>query len=143
MGVGPFSSESSSKQKHVDRSVQASDQAVVYQPQNSGNQRNPIKLAKGATLTVNQGVDADQFQAGLSALAESLSANVAVNPPSDQDDSFRQALLLSLDRRAAANTDRAVDEATSSSPSTIRNYVAWGVGLVVLLALVLVFRKSK
>jgi hypothetical protein len=139
MGVGPFSSSSESVQRLTDRSVQASDQALVYQPQSSGNTRTSNRLGAGASLTINQGVSPEQFES----FARSLSAAGQTNPNSADDRAFKEAILLSLEQRTVANTERATDEATAAAPSNVRQYVVWAVVVVVGIALAVLFGGRK
>lgn len=142
MGFGPFSSDSKTKQTTTDKSIQVADQGIAYQPISSNNPRSSIRVGKGASLVVNNGLSAEDFNAGLSALADSLHAGGDANPDHDEQ-AFNQAVLSALERRTEANTDRAVDEVKTGAPSAIGKYVLWGVGLVVVFAIALVLRKSK
>jgi hypothetical protein len=135
MGLGPFSSDSKSTQRHTDRSVAATDQAIVYQPQSSGNVRSSTRLGAGASLVINQGLSREDVGA--------LLAQAQVNPRSEDDSAFKEAVLMSLERRAEANTTRAVDEAQSAAPSNVKKYVLWAVGAVLALALVIVLGGKR
>ena len=143
MGFSLLGSSSDTKASATDKSVQVADQGVAYQPQRSNNTRTSTRttLGRGASLTINQGLGADEFNAGLAALAQSLSAN---GRPGARDDAFRSTVLDALDQRTAAGTELAVDTVTTSSPALIKKYALWAVGAVLVFGLVIFFgRKSK
>lgn len=137
MGFGDLgSSESSTSQRLSNQQLTASDQAVVVRAQGRAFQDDrDIRVGKGATLTINSGLDRADVQ--------SLLAQANVNPNSADDGMFKEALLISLNKRVEANTERAVDEVTSAAPSKVKNYVAWAIGAVVVFALVVLFGGRK
>jgi len=142
MGAGPFSSDSKSKQSTANRQVAASDQAVVYQPNagnKSGNTRTTNRLGAGASLTINNGISPEQFQD----FASSLTGQAAANPNSADDQSFKEAVLLSLEQRNSANTAAATDTATAAAPSKIKSWVGYAVAVVVVFGLVVLFRRKS
>lgn len=137
MGFSLLGSSSDTKASAVDKSVQVADQGVVYQPQRSNNTRTTTRLGAGASLTINQGLGADEFNAGLAALAQSLSASNRNSLAGEE--TFRSTVLDALDKRTAAGTDLAVENITSNLPSNLKPYVLGAVGLVLVFALILVF----
>lgn len=146
MGFSLFGSSSDSKATTRNDSITASDNALVYQPTKSNNTttKTTTKLGKGATLTVHNGLSEEQFNQGLGALASSLAASAAVNPVTTSDDSgFQQAVLMALGERTQATTDLVVDQVQAAKPSSVNKFLWWGIGAVVLVALVVVFSSKK
>jgi len=134
-GLG--SSESLSTQRTRNEQQTASDQAVVVRAQGRAFQDDrDITVGRNATLTITNGLSREDAQA--------MFDQSRVNPNSADDHSFKEALLLSLNQRTAANTERATDEATAAAPSKVRNWIKWAIGAVVVFGLVIFFgRKSK
>lgn len=146
LGFSIFGSSSSSKSSNPNSSITASDNALVNAPKRSNNSKTKTvtRLGKGASLTINNGLSEEQFNKGLGALASSLSAAAANNPQTTADDSgFQQAVLMALGERTKATTDLVVDDIQASKPSSVNKYLWWGIGAVVLVALVLSFSGKK
>ena len=133
--MGPFSSDSKSSQRHTDQSQQASDQAINYQARNSNNLRAPVtyKLAKDATLTINNGIS----QEDLAALLTSRTAS------GSDDASFHQTLMSEAEKRVTASNERAADEIKAGMPGTVRKWIIAAVAVVVVVAGVILFTKRK
>jgi hypothetical protein len=131
--MGLFGGDSTSSQRITDRSLQASGNALVNQVgDRSGNVTNTNKVAAGGSLVINTGLNADDLE-------RALKAQASVNPGFDQDGSFREAVLLSLNQRAAAQTERAVDDLATGAPSNVLKFSVAGVAVLVVLALVFFF----
>lgn len=123
-------SSSTSKQATSNRQQTVSDQAVAFQDYS----RQSTRLAKGATLTINNGLSKDDVQG--------LLDKASVNPNSADDQSFKEAVLVSLNQRAAASTDRAVDETKAAAPSAVRNWIVYAIGAVFVFGLVILFGRK-
>ncbi len=132
MGVGPFSSSSETKQKTLlfDQSINAADQAVVLAQRGSGNKKNSgnIKLGKGASLTVNQGLGQDEFDVALSRLGESLSG--------DHDSLSAEDITKILDDRAKAQAETNVETGEETAKENTENAGKFGLGNWVLVGVV-------
>lgn len=141
--MGPFSSDSKTSARTTNQQQTVSDQGIAISNRHSGNSKVTTKVGKGGSLTINQGIGADEFNSALSALGASLSANSNAPVVVPGNSGFENAVMNALEERTNATTERAVDEIRTGSPSTVNRWVWIGVGIVVLFALTVLFNKRK
>jgi hypothetical protein len=105
MGIGPFSSSSETLQETFasNQQIGAAGNAAVNAPRRSGN--TVVKLARGATYTVYNGLDEDTFF-----------------------DRFEKAIGLRAENQIAAGGEAAVQDALGKLG--LGNWILIGVGIV-------------
>jgi len=129
----------------------ANDQAVVFAPNSGANasrQQNPVNVRGHGSLTITNGLNAEQVADAIAQLGNTITSKVSGSAGTPTGDSgYDQALLLSLEDRLKATEARAEDEIKTSSPATVNKWLLWGGGIVLAavvgFVLIKLFRKGK
>lgn len=155
MSVGGLgNSESLTKQTVSSSPVSVSDQGVVYQPRaggkgskiNSPNTRFDIKLGKGASYTVNNGVGAEdlahQFDNFAKTIADGLATATATNHSVDTNaGGGADTVTGAVNKRLEDQIENAPDDAAN------RKHASWiligAIGFIALSLVLLLGRKKK